>query len=170
MIPSQLITKVQSLFLSRVLPILLLLSAFNSKAQSVTGSLGSDGSVGTMTISYTAGEAFVTTLDNGSIVLTQGFHQPSLVITAIRESFLPGSISVFPNPTAAVLNVRLEDLDLENITISLFDQAGRNILATSVDVKIWQTDLSNLPGGYYLLRVTDLKNDQSNSFKIFKSN
>ena len=154
----------------KVLPLLLLFLAFSGSAQSVIGSLGGEGNVGSMNLNYTAGEAVISTVENNSTALTQGFHQPYFVITAIEETFLPRAVMVFPNPTAAILNVQFEGVKLENIRISLFDPAGRSMLTSTVNANIWQTELSGLAGGYYLLTVTDTETKQFNSFKIFKSN
>lgn len=154
----------------KVLPLLLFLLPFSSKAQSVIGSFGGEGNVGNMQINYTAGEAFVTTIEKDGSAITQGFHQPNLVVTAVEETFLPGRVMIFPNPTAAILNIQFADIKLENILVSLFDLAGKNLLTSSVDANTWQTNLSKLPGGYYLLTVTDLENHQINSFKLLKSN
>ncbi|MFN0034268.1 MAG: T9SS type A sorting domain-containing protein [Saprospiraceae bacterium] len=153
-----------------LMPLLLLLLAGSAQSQSVIGSLGGEGNVGSMNLQYTAGEAFVTTIEDNGSALTQGFHQPCLVVTSVEETFLPGAVTVFPNPTAAIVNVRFADIKLENLRISLFDAAGKSILTSSVHAELWQTDLSGLAGGYYLLKVTDLETHQSNSFKIFKSN
>ncbi len=148
---------------------LLLFIAHEGKSQYVIGSIGGEGNAGSMNISYTVGEAAITTIENDGTILTQGFHQPSYeVVSAIQETFLPGAIRVFPNPTSSNLQVQLEGVELENITISLRDVLGRSILTSKTDAAIWQTDLSGLASGYYLLTVADLKNHQSNSFKILK--
>ena len=157
--------------MKNILPLcFLLLAVLSGQSQSVLGSVGGEGQAGGMQVSYTAGEAFVTTLANDSTVLTQGFHQPPLVVTAIAEGFLPGTVLAFPNPTPGLLNVRLTDVPLEHITITLCDQAGRQMLTAQAAADLWQTDLTHWAGGYYLLRVTDTQTNQSNSFKIFKSN
>ena len=153
-----------------MMPLLLLLLSFSAHSQSVMGSLGVAGNAGKMNINYTVGEAFVTTIENDGDALTQGFHQPYLVVTVVEETFLQGKVMVFPNPTAALLNVKFADIKLENLRISLFDPAGKSILTSTVNADIWQTDLSGLAGGYYLLMVTDREKNQTNSFKIFKSN
>lgn len=56
-------------------------SPFFSKGQVqltpvVIGSAGTTGNSATMNISWSAGEMAVTTVDNGNVFLTQGFHQP----------------------------------------------------------------------------------------------
>ena len=148
----------------------LLFIALFGKSQSVIGSVGGGGTVGTMTISYTVGEAVVSTIENANIRLNQGFHQARYVVTATKETFPAGTVTVSPNPTSSVLQVQLVGVDLKNITITLSDVLGRILITSKVTNTTWQTDLSDLATGYYLLTVEDTKAQKSNSFKIFKSN
>jgi len=156
----------KKLFLS----LLILTISMGAKSQNVMSTLGGGSTVGTMSISYTVGEAVVSTIENNAIKLNQGFHQPRYVLTAIKETFPEGAVKVFPNPTTSILEVQLEGIALENIQISLTDVAGRNIATSKIHSMHWQTDISNLADGYYVLTVSDIKNLKSNSFKIFKSN
>lgn len=60
-------------------------------AQSVIGTLGGSGTVEGVTIEQTVGEVAVTTLQNGNIRLTQGFHQAEPVrLRANIRAFLQG--------------------------------------------------------------------------------
>jgi hypothetical protein len=149
---------------------LLIFISTESKSQSVIGSTGGEGNVGNMNINYTVGEAATITITNDSTTLTQGFHQPTYVITAIAESFLPGAVTVYPNPTKSILQIQFEGIDLTNLSISLHDSTGRGISKSIVGTSIWQTDLSQLTNGMYILTVTDTNNNKINSYKIFKTN
>lgn len=148
----------------------LLFIAFVGKSQSVISSVGGGGTVGTMTISYTVGEAVVSTIENANIRLNQGFHQARYVVTALKETFPAGAVVVSPNPTSSILQVQLVGVDLNNITITLSDVLGRSLITSKVTNTTWQTDLSDWATGYYLLTVEDIKTQKSNSFKILKSN
>ena len=153
-----------------ILIFLLLVSADIGTAQSTLSASGGGGTVGSITVSYTVGEAFITTIEGSTIRLSQGFHQPRYTVTALKETFLAGQVKVFPNLTSSFLQVEFKDVTLENLDISLFDLAGRCILVAKPDRISWQTDMTNLHNGYYLLTVSDRTNAQSNSFKIVKSN
>jgi hypothetical protein len=62
-----------------------------SISPSVIGAAGGSGSAGGVTIDWTVGELAVTTLNNGSNILTQGFHQGDPVkIKANIGAFLQG--------------------------------------------------------------------------------
>jgi len=146
------------------------LAAIGGNAQNVTATSGGSGTVGTMTVNYTFGEAFVTAYQNGGSILTQGFHQPYYTVVATEENFPLGTLSVFPNPTTSILQIQFELVNLDDLLVSLFDLTGKIITTSKVNSDIWQTDLSGLASGYYLLTVSDVQNNKSNSFKIFKSN
>jgi len=139
-------------------------------SQSITASAGGEGKVGGTILAYTVGEPFISTVQSNSTMLTQGFHQPRYGITAIKETFLPGTVEVFPNPTDALVQVRLKDISPENIVISLHDAAGRTIGTAKTGSHLWQADLSAVGIGCYWLTVMDTKTKQSNLFKILKIN
>ena len=148
----------------------LLFLAQESTAQTVTATTGGEGKAGGTTLAYTVGEAVVATIQSGSTVLTQGFHQPQFITTAVKETFLPGAVEVFPNPTDALVQVRLKEISLENIVVALHDAAGRTVATAKTGSHLWQADLSVVATGCYWLTVTDTKTKQSNLFKIVKIN
>lgn len=147
-----------------------LFATFVSKAQNVTATSGGQGSVGSMNVNYSIGEAFVTTYQNGNSILTQGFHQPYFTVTEVEENFPSGALTVFPNPTSSILQIQFEQVNLDNLVIYLSDITGKLIKISKVDAQVWTTDLTDLGSGYYLLTVTDEKKHKHNSFKIYKSN
>ena len=44
-------------------------------------------------------------------------------------------------------NVQFTGLQLENVTITLFDLAGKSLLVSKANAELWQTNLSDLAGG-----------------------
>lgn len=146
----------------------LLFFAVEGRSQHVTATTGGEGKAGNIYLTYTVGESFIETIQNDRSVLTQGFHQPTYVTTVVRDPFLPGTITVFPNPTTAMLQVELKEMNLENIVLALYDALGKSITDAIPTAGRWQTDLSGLAGGSYFLRVTDTKTNQSSIFKILK--
>lgn len=149
---------------------LLLLIAYGSGAQNVTATSSGEGNVGNMNISYTIGETFISTHQNGNSILTEGFHQSINPVTVVEENILFWTLKVFPNPTTSILQVHFKQVKFENLKISLCDITGRVIQTSRVIGQVWETDLSALGSGYYLITVIDEKTHKSNSFKIFKSN
>jgi len=152
-----------------ILVFFLLPAVVEGPAQSVIGCLGGEGSAGDIRLDYTAGEAMTSTMETDSLVLTQGFHQPSYVITAIEETFPGVTVTVFPNPTAGIIEARFENAAPEDIFISISDMAGKTILAAEVKTSMWQGDLSHLPAGSYILSITGRESKRPHSFKILKT-
>jgi hypothetical protein len=148
-----------------------IINAQTPKPQDVIASVGYEGTAGAMTVTYTIGESFVTTFDNGSNILSQGFHQPYYIMVAVNEPFDIGEVKVFPNPTNSILQIQFDKINTENIEVKLFDLTGKPILLSKIEsTNTWQTNLSDLPSANYILSVTDIVNHKSNSYKIFKSN
>lgn len=132
---------------------------FGVNAQSiepeVVASSGTHFSNGTTQLSWTIGEPVIDTYDNGSNILTQGFHQTLLTVTGIQETEaqLEG-VSVYPNPVDYLLNVKFE-VNQSNVSAMLFDPSGRMISSEQIQsgTTQHQMDLSGISNGTYLLRL-----------------
>ena len=121
-------------------------------------------------MSWTIGEIAIETLESGSAILTQGFHQPNLMITSVKDLAKDISVNIYPNPTSEIVHVELNDY-LTGFQLVLSDNSGR-ILTTKASLSsdsIHQFDLSGFASGIYFLRV--INGDQQNlkTFKIIKS-
>lgn len=62
-----------------------------------------------------------------------------------------GAVSIYPNPTKDLVNIRLEDAAATNITV--FDVTGKSVLSTKVNDTQSEVNLSDLNSGVYLLNV-----------------
>lgn len=93
---------------------------------------------------------------SGSIVLTQGFHQPALQTTSIEDLASDlGQIKVYPNPTSGVISVEKEKNGA--LQMLLLDMRGRVVLTHQSSALLSQLDLSDVPAGVYVLRMSDGK-------------
>lgn len=121
-------------------------------------------------LSFTTGEPVTASLASGGNVLTQGFHQPNLVVTAL-ETQLPDPIEVsyWPNPTRDLLHVQISENGQEPQVLELFDLRGKFLQRQNVHpgetVKI---DLTAYTAGIYFLRVSSPQSTESASYKIQK--
>ena len=70
------------------------------------------------------------------------------------------SISIYPNPTAAILNVKF-DKDLE---LTIYNLLGQQVLQSNSKT----LDLSGLNDGTYILVTKNLENNTTTNFKIIK--
>lgn len=84
-----------------------------SISPSVIASSGGSGTVGGVTVDWTVGEVAVTTLDNGTNILTQGFHQGDPVKVKLNiRAFLQGPY----NAVSGVMNDGLRSNGLVPLT------------------------------------------------------
>ena len=143
-----------------VLTVFFLAGALQAAAQSVTpevlASAGGEGKVGDVTIMWTLGEFAVTTLENSSGYITQGFHQPPQGTTdAPYENPLNASIDVWPNPVTEVLFVRVGEEFKAVEEVAMLDMLGRPLLSVEGQPGEEQVrlDVKTLPSGSYIVRI-----------------
>jgi hypothetical protein len=156
--------------------LLLFLLAFVSiqtaKAQSLEPTVvASDGGFAILpsgTIAWTLGETVTETFSSAGNILTQGFHQPSLInVNGIGGVVIPG-MSVYPNPAAESININLTHLAKGNYSIALFDVLGNKVSEMNVsDNGIVFLPLTEFANGVYMLTVSSAGFSQS--FKVIKS-
>jgi hypothetical protein len=76
--------------------------------------------------SWSLGELAIETFSANSLILTQGFQQPLIKVTSIKDFHEEGiTISVYPNPTTAFIHVEIKNQDGRNIIIEITDETGR---------------------------------------------
>ena len=117
-------------------------------------------------ITWTAGEPLFETVSTEQNILTQGFNQTVRVVEEITavEEYGP-DLAVFPNPASMFLTIRFP-VDMQPpFLVRLVSLEGRAwYLAEVHDIKE-TIDVSGLPDGVYVLKITD---GQSRFQKIFK--
>lgn len=146
-------------------PIVLLSQEIDPQVLSTSGSSFTTNNI---QLDWTLGEMAITSIQNSSLQITQGFHQPYYVITLTKE--LPidiGVVSVFPNPTAQQVEVRLDLLEDFPFAAELIDVTGKLIWKQNFqsNTKFFQKDLRALPSGVYFLNLTF---DQNRFRKVVK--
>ncbi|MBK9981591.1 MAG: T9SS type A sorting domain-containing protein [Saprospiraceae bacterium] len=132
---------------------------FTSFSQSISpqilGSAGTHFTGSNAQLSWTIGEPVINTLDNGSNIITQGFHQTLLIITAIEEQSIEGvNVKVYPNPTSNLVIINLVN-NLKDLKLELFDMTGKllhwNLFGFSEGNV--QFSLKDYASANYLLRI-----------------
>ena len=120
------------------------------------------------TLSWTLGEIAIDTYNGTSSTLTQGFQQPQLSFSEI-ENYAPEiSMSVFPNPTSAEINLEIKE-NSEILTLQILDASGKLIFTDSYSGNsIKKIDFSSYADGLYLLQVSSPENGLLKTFKIQK--
>jgi hypothetical protein len=122
--------------------------ALKSKAQelNVLAASGNYSESSNYSIAWTLGEVVTSTLTFPNNHVTQGFHQSDIYVVGVEE-YQQLNISVYPNPTNDIINVRSD----EDTEMSLYDMQGKLVHLYSVNSTVSTIDISYLERGAYLL-------------------
>lgn len=160
--------------MKKVILILLTLSFYQTKAQSITpeivASSGEHFETAGVQLSWTLGEPVVETLGSSIAILTQGFHQSDGFISNIQEeSNALLTIMSFPNPTNGMITFTASEPTLGNIYLSVYDMQGKLISQDQIVVTgtSFQKDLTEYNSGIYLIVIKD-QTHNSKSFQLIK--
>jgi hypothetical protein len=145
--------------------------------QSVIAIAGDISKAGNITLEWTLGEPAIETVSTTVGLLTQGFHQPLLVLPPTFIEIVPRptipnfTIKVNPNPVQAVLHVSLRSFNDRKVNINLSDANGKALYNTSANIRssYISIDMQKYPSGIYLLYITSPINNIVYSYKIVKT-
>lgn len=139
-----------------------LLASFSISAQEVISSQGETYSNTNGIIDFTIGEVIINTGTNGTNDITQGFHQTNWVFVGL-ENIVPNyEVSVYPNPSEEVLNIRTKTF--ENVSYTLYDAVGKVILQDKLSSELTTIAVNQLAPGSYSLTL----NNSAQNLKTFK--
>lgn len=125
-----------------------------AQKQEVISSSGGHLTGSRLSISYTLGETVITTQNNNDMMLTQGFHQSQLVVTALDEmKGLSITINAFPNPVNDYLNVVTSKLLPQGSFYQLFNMYGELIRRADFEGTNTEVEFRSLVSATYLLTV-----------------
>jgi hypothetical protein len=157
----------------------LLLCSGSLYAQSTINASGGGGAIGSNTYDYSIGEmTLVSTETSSAIIITQGLLQPEAKFATSTKDLIisQDQLSIYPNPTAAVVNIQPQFTMAGTIQINLLDAMGKTIIRKeyrlSSGKEKQQIDISGFAIGNYLLNVnyTNNKTTLKNTYKIQKNN
>ena len=154
--------KITLLFILFCLPKLMAQNATVASGGNANGSGGSS--------SYSVGQVVYTNQVGSNGSYNQGVQQPIEIFTLGTNDFpeITLTMSVYPNPTSALVNISIANYTLENISYQLFDLNGRVIQSNKILEKETQISLENVANAIYLLKVLD-NNKLLKTFKIIKN-
>ena len=133
----------------------------------VVGSAGNTARSGNTLLTWTIGEPIVNTATATNNVLTQGFNQGLLLITAIDE-LKNTTISIQPNPTSDFAIIKLDDQNLFNAQYTLTDINGKVIQQNKIENKQTSVSFQDLANATYFIQVST-NNQKAKTFKIIKN-
>jgi len=135
----------------------------------VIASAGEHFDNGTTQLSWTLGEVMIDTYDNGTNILTQGFHQTELTVTSVEETLANIRLNMYPNPTSELLNIDLGNNE-SDINLQLFDMSGK--LVHSDKIEAYQTKyflpMNKVATGNYLVRMQSVDGKMNTTHKVMK--
>jgi hypothetical protein len=144
--------------LSLVFSLMLCLGATALYAQQDADAAGGDASGSGGSASYSIGQVVYTYVTGTSGSSNQGVQQP-------YEFFFPAginenknislSMTVFPNPTQTIVNLKIESQSFENFIFHLYDAVGQNITEQAINGPLTVIPMQGLAAGTYMLEVTN---------------
>lgn len=137
----------------------------NTAVASGGDSTGSGGKV-----SFSVGQITYTSASGTNGSVNQGEQQPIEIATLGIDEFpvITLAMSVFPNPTANNVTLKITDMATENLSYQLIDLSGKLILNDKISTPETFIQIKNLNASTYLLSVTD-NNRTIKTFKIIKN-
>jgi hypothetical protein len=152
--------------------LLMLCTGFTAlHAQQSANAAGGDASGSGGSASYSIGQVVYTMASGSNGTSNQGVQQPYEFFTVGIDNFpaITLSLSVFPNPTPNIINLKVESGDFENLSITLYDISGKALISQKVSSALMQVPMQTLAAGSYLLRVNNTEKELK-TFKIIKTN
>ncbi|HOU97999.1 MAG TPA: T9SS type A sorting domain-containing protein [Bacteroidales bacterium] len=131
---------------------------------------GGDANQGSGSISYSVSQINCKTHSGIEGSVAEGVQQPYeiSVIDNFESETIQMNISVFPNPTVHILNLKIEDADFSDLNFKLFDLNGNQINGKKITSSDTQLNFSNLASSTYYLRIYHGER-QVKAFKIIKN-
>ena len=128
------------------------------------------------TVEMTTGELAIATFSSSASILTQGFQQTRLTVTAVDDQVIPDlhasyEIKVYPNPVQDQLFFEITG-DLLPVRTILSDMRGK-FVAEQPEIQMGQRHsfpMQQLADGMYFLRVFDATGKPLKTFKVTKTN
>ncbi|MCA1746596.1 MAG: T9SS type A sorting domain-containing protein, partial [Bacteroidales bacterium] len=123
-------------------------------------------------ISWTLGEVAVTTLQQGDIILTQGFQQSFLRNVGFATDPIKWQIAAYPNPVRDKLRIQFDLSETTDFSIEIQDVNGRLISKKEytqiIPGDVIQVDVSAFSDGIYYFRVATTDRRQTRVISITK--
>ncbi len=144
-----------------------------SMTNSVLATAGDYHENGSYSLSWTVGELAVSTLTEGSNVLTQGFQQPwDMAVNITDGPELNWSVKAYPNPVYDYLNVAFSLENPGEFAIEVTDITGKKVLTRDSQLiskdEIVDLDFTQFKPGIYFLRIYSSDQKVHKVYKIKK--
>jgi hypothetical protein len=139
-----------------------LFATLSVSGQEVVSTQGDTYTNGDVRMDFTIGEVIIATGTDGVTDVTQGLHQTTWTIITSADVIPNYEATVFPNPTADVLNIQTSQF--ENVSYILYDVKGVLVKQGNLSAEETPIEVSELASGSYSL----ILNNGEQNLKIFK--
>jgi hypothetical protein len=151
--------------------ILIITATSNLQAQQNTMSSGDHAAGSNGSTDYSVGQVVYTTNTGANGSVAQGVQQAYEIsaVTSIsdyQEKNL--NLSVYPNPTAGLLQLTIENYNKEDFSYQLIDMEGKTIQSLSITNSKTIITVNELATAIYFLKITH-NNKVLKTFKIIKN-
>lgn len=120
-------------------------------------------------LSYSVGQVAFHSVSNTLGSVSQGVQQAYVISTMnLEEKVFNFSLSVYPNPTTDVLNLRVGNYNQEPMNFILLDATGKLIFEGNITQEETALDIKMLPEAIYFVEINHDK-QKVQSFKIIKN-
>ena len=130
----------------------------------VISSQGGQVTTGVYQLSWTLGEVAVTTNNDRAFMLTEGFHQPLIILheTPLVEDF-DREVIAFPNPATTRVHVKVSAPLSYDLPVEVHDMTGRLVIRDNLPAgsDLIQLDVGRFYPGTYLIVIRDDTGRQS---------
>ena len=138
----------------------------------VIASAGGYSTAGDLSLSWTLGELAVSTLEQGDMILTQGFQQAYLDVIGFNLDPIEWQIIAYPNPVADELNIQFDVKEPSNFLVEIQDVAGK-VLSLEQYKEVFPGDIitvemSSYKYGVYFFRISTTDREQVRVLSIHK--
>lgn len=139
-------------------------------AQEAALSAGNNASGQGGTVNYSVGQIAYTTHSGINGSLAQGVQQPFeiMAVVGIEIKEIQLELSVYPNPTAHFLTLKIGNYAQENLSFQLTDLEGKLISSDLITSDLTQIPMNQLPAAGYFLAV-NAGGQLIKNFKIIKN-
>jgi hypothetical protein len=140
-------------------------------AQQSTNAAGGNATGSGGSASYSLGQVAYHYYTGSGDSSSEGVQQPyEFFVTGINEyKNISLTMAVFPNPAQALVNLKIEGGEFQNLSFRLYDLSGRLLDVQSINEALTTVPIQNLSSGTYLLSVLDPEKILK-TFKIIKNN
>ncbi len=152
------------------LTVFLLFAVYTINAQETVVASGGDASGIKGSSSYSIGQPVYSTNSSENIIVSQGVQNAYEISEILnRKDAITSNLkfTVYPNPTADIVNLKTENIDDGILFYQLYSVSGQLLSNDKITENTTSIAMRNFPNGTYFLKV--IQNEESiKTFKIIK--